>query len=493
MDLLTEFLGIVQSTEQSSYSKQIRSLVQHELDNYLSILHADAEPDLKPEDLVTLLRDFDITSQSSRKIAQQLTVVDSKLFREIRPEEFTILLWGTCTDFSSTSLARNLQRYIARFNQLGYWVATTICSTPSPSKRVDVLEHFIKIAAKSMEIGNYNTAMAILSGLNTTPVSRMKKTFSGLSSRAQSAYADVEQKLSYRQNYKAYRELEHQTKGPVLPFFGLVIKDLTFLNDGNQKILPNGLTNFEKMRGIWNVIGGIREWQRGKFPWERDEDVIVPSNGVTLHRYCANPPCLTEEQLITLSKVVEPPEKERERQRSISGSFGRMGGKALQISAVMELVVDVIYGRLVGAEQTGKASGLSKEAAGAQVPAVSILSATPDDQHLPLDEEPELDLNQLPPSLSRLPSDVLGFLGSPSPSRSPSSTNIKGSARNSEKRDSVNRPNAVESKSVVERRTSMDKGGTLRRRLSEGGLGSIIGWWKKEEVESKGEDAEGGS
>ena len=85
------------------------------------------------------------------------------------------------------------------------------------------------------------------------------------------------------------------------------------MNDGNQKILSNGLINFEKNRMIFNVINSMRQFQRDKYPIVPEESIKISSiltgaKSISLFQYCQSPPCLREDQLMLLSRTVEPPE-----------------------------------------------------------------------------------------------------------------------------------------------------------------------------------------
>ncbi|KAJ3147661.1 hypothetical protein HDU86_007909 [Geranomyces michiganensis] len=472
---LNSFLALLQSTQFASYTTQIRSLVHHELERFTTAaeeVEYSADASSAPYELVTQLREFDFLAQSSRRIAQQLTLVDSKLFRAIRPEEFTLWLWDSSA--IKLALTANLQTYINRFNRVGYWVATVICSYEERHKRTEALEMFIKIATKSLESGNFNTAMAILSGLNTTPVSRLKKSFAHLPSRATAAYEELETALSYRSNYKTYRELEEETRPPLLPFMGLVIKDLTFLNDGNQKTLANGLINFEKMREVWALASRIREWQRGKFPWPQDDEIIIrgPGDTVTLHSYCENPPCLSEEKLLSLSKSVEPPDVNRDNNKPAAGSIGRSFGRPH-----------------VGGDRLLEVLGIAptKLNNGASMPAFGTLSSTLSKENLAYlassfeDEDAEAKrTNRDPAELSEELADVIKEYDALAKSRSgsPDMSSISSPKSDGGKRRT--------SRSSGERRRSFaDRSGGFRRKLSEGGLGGVMSWWKKEEEEEK--------
>ena len=58
-------------------------------------------------------------------------------------------------------------------------------------------------------------------------------------------------------NMAKYRELQRNTKAPLIPFFPIIKKDLTFLFDGNDTIV-NGLINFEKLRMLSHQIRVVK-------------------------------------------------------------------------------------------------------------------------------------------------------------------------------------------------------------------------------------------
>lgn len=43
-------------------------------------------------------------------------------------------------------------------------------------QRVRIIEYWIETARESFNIGNFNSLMAIIAGLNMSPISRLKKT-----------------------------------------------------------------------------------------------------------------------------------------------------------------------------------------------------------------------------------------------------------------------------------------------------------------------------
>ncbi|KAI4544095.1 hypothetical protein MG293_004361 [Ovis ammon polii] len=98
-----------------------------------------------------------------------------------------------------------------------------------PSKRVQLLKKFIKIAAHCKEYKNLNSFFAIVMGLSNVAVSRLALTWEDPS-----------------RNHRAYRLTVAKLDPPLIPFMPLLIKDMTFTHEGNKTFIDN-LVNFEKM------------------------------------------------------------------------------------------------------------------------------------------------------------------------------------------------------------------------------------------------------
>ena len=72
-------------------------------------------------------------------------------------------------------------------------------------------------------------------------------------------------------NYANLRSHIKQCLPPVVPFIGLYLKDLTFLEDGNNTFLQNGLINMDKCYMITNIIQSIQQYQKIGFDLEYAE------------------------------------------------------------------------------------------------------------------------------------------------------------------------------------------------------------------------------
>jgi son of sevenless len=68
--------------------------------------------------------------------------------------------------------------------------------------------------------------------------------------------------MSSRTNYAAYREALEKSPAPTIPFLGVFLRDLAFIDEGNPDIL-NRKINMEKIKLIGATITKIFSFQDG--------------------------------------------------------------------------------------------------------------------------------------------------------------------------------------------------------------------------------------
>ena len=59
-------------------------------------------------------------------------------------------------------------------------------------------------------------------------------------------FEDLTDLMNPTENFKKYRTRLKEVERPLVPYLGLWLTDLTFIDDGNPKVLEDGLFNFEK-------------------------------------------------------------------------------------------------------------------------------------------------------------------------------------------------------------------------------------------------------
>ncbi|XP_050930869.1 ras-GEF domain-containing family member 1B-A isoform X1 [Lates calcarifer] len=275
---------------------------------------------LKAKPQAAIQRDMLSICNDPFTVAQQLTHIELERLSYIGPEEFVQAfvqkdpLDNDKSCFSDRKKASNLEAYVEWFNRLSYLVATEICMPVKKKHRARVIEFFIDVARECFNIGNFNSLMAIISGMNMSPVSRLKKTWS----KVKTAKFDIlEHQMDPSSNFYNYRTaLRGATQRSitanssrekiVIPFFSLLIKDIYFLNEGCANRLQNGHINFEKFWELAKQVSEFMTWKKVECPFEKDRKIL---------QYLLTAPVFTEDALYLASYESEGPENNMEKDR----------------------------------------------------------------------------------------------------------------------------------------------------------------------------------
>ncbi|XP_074126786.1 rap guanine nucleotide exchange factor 3 isoform X4 [Sminthopsis crassicaudata] len=188
---------------------------------------------------------------SAKDLANQLTEHDWNLFKSIHQVELIHYVLGPQQLRNATTA--NLERFMRRFNELQYWVATELCLCPVPGLRTQLLRKFIKLASHLKEQKNLNSFFAIMFGLSNSAISRLALTWERLPHKVRKLYSALEQLLDPSWNHRVYRLALTKLSPPIIPFMPLLLKDMTFIHEGNHTLVDS-LINFEKMRMMARTV-----------------------------------------------------------------------------------------------------------------------------------------------------------------------------------------------------------------------------------------------
>jgi len=190
-------------------------------------------------------------------LAQQLTRVEFDLWKSIQPYELLNKSWCR-NDLKYRS--ENVRQLIDRFNSVALWVASSILWSDKVKERITMLTRFIKISKELWDLGNYSTCISMIAGINNSSIRRLKNTFGGITTKMAEELEFLDNQLSQLNNFQTLRDIIHNRTPPMIPYLGIYLKDLTFIEDGNKDKL-DGLINFRKMELIYNVISEIKQNQ----------------------------------------------------------------------------------------------------------------------------------------------------------------------------------------------------------------------------------------
>ncbi|XP_067864968.1 rap guanine nucleotide exchange factor 5-like isoform X3 [Heterodontus francisci] len=203
-----------------------------------------AESDEIPQRTIQML------GMNTWQLANKLTNFDWDLFNCICEE----LIYYTFRRGNSTA---NLDFLLQRCNEVQLWVATEVLLCSQLSKRVQLVKKFIKVAAHCRALRNLNSFFAIIMGLNSAAVCRLSQTWEKVPGKFKKLFSELEHLTDPSLNHKAYRDAFKKMQPPKIPFMPLLLKDVTFIHEGNKTFLDN-LVNFEKLHMIADSIRLLR-------------------------------------------------------------------------------------------------------------------------------------------------------------------------------------------------------------------------------------------
>eukprot|EP01113_Clastostelium_recurvatum_P025782 TRINITY_DN3099_c0_g1_i3.p1 TRINITY_DN3099_c0_g1~~TRINITY_DN3099_c0_g1_i3.p1 ORF type:complete len:1734 (-),score=473.54 TRINITY_DN3099_c0_g1_i3:56-5257(-) len=202
-------------------------------------------------------RRFDVWGYHPIEIAKQITLLQASLFSSIKPWEFFNQRWSKK---DSATLAPNIIAMIRQFNHLSQWVTHEILRCPDLDRRSQLLIRMVEVAIICSRMHNYNGMMSIVSGLQSSSVHRLRKSWAALSPKSLEVYTQLAEMVSGK-NYASYRAHLRNATPPCIPYLGVYLTDLTFLEDGNADEF-NGLIHFAKCRRVSKVLREIILYQQ---------------------------------------------------------------------------------------------------------------------------------------------------------------------------------------------------------------------------------------
>ncbi|KAM0475541.1 hypothetical protein ACHAPX_006862 [Trichoderma viride] len=205
------------------------------------------------------------------ELARQLTVKQMNIFCSVLPEELLASQWMK----KGGAEAPNVKAMSALSTDLSNMVAETILQHSELKKRAAVIKQWIKIAQSFLELHNYDGLMAIICSLNSSTITRLRKTWDAVSQKRKEALRHLQEIVEPAQNNKVLRTKLHDHVPPCLPFLGMYLTDLTFVDIGNPSTKrvslgsesevdgAGGLTvvNFDKHTKTAKIIGELQRFQ----------------------------------------------------------------------------------------------------------------------------------------------------------------------------------------------------------------------------------------
>uniref|UniRef100_A0A7N6AAW9 Ras protein specific guanine nucleotide releasing factor 1 n=1 Tax=Anabas testudineus TaxID=64144 RepID=A0A7N6AAW9_ANATE len=198
-------------------------------------------------------------NHSALEIAEQLTLLDHLVFKVIPYEEFFGQGWMKNDKNEKTPY---IMRTTKHFNDISNLIATEILHCEDVVSRVAVIEKWVAVADICRCLHNYNAVLEITSSLNRSSVFRLKKTWLKISKQTRALIDKLQKLVSSEGRFKNLREALKNCDPPCVPYLGMYLTDLAFIEEGTPNYTEDNLVNFSKMRMISHIIREIRQFQQ---------------------------------------------------------------------------------------------------------------------------------------------------------------------------------------------------------------------------------------
>uniref|UniRef100_A0A8D3DHF4 Ras protein-specific guanine nucleotide-releasing factor 2b n=1 Tax=Scophthalmus maximus TaxID=52904 RepID=A0A8D3DHF4_SCOMX len=268
--------------------------------NILSALSQDEQDDaqLRIEDILQMAdcpKAECFESLSAMELAEQITLLDHIVFRSIPYEEFLGQGWMKVDKTERTPFIMKTSQH---FNDMSNLVASQIMTHTDVGSRANSIEKWVAVADICRCLNNYNGVLEITSALNRSAIYRLKKTWAKVSKQAKALMDKLQKTVSSEGRFKNLRETLKNCNPPCVPYLGMYLTDLAFIEEGTPNFTEEGLVNFSKMRMISHIIREIRQFQQTPYRIELQVKVTQYLLDKTL--------IMDEDTLYDLSLKIEP-------------------------------------------------------------------------------------------------------------------------------------------------------------------------------------------
>ncbi|KAE8151354.1 ras guanine nucleotide exchange factor domain-containing protein [Aspergillus avenaceus] len=194
------------------------------------------------------------------ELARQLTILEFNHHARIKPAECLNQKWKKRMS-NSPEPSTGVNAMILHSNRLSNWVAELVLAQDELKKRVNMIKLFVNAADVCRSLKNYATLMSIISGLGITPVYRLRMTWGLVKPEVRALLEDLKELMSSEKNFIKYRDMLRRTGPPCVPFLGIYLTDLTFIDDGIPDVTNSGMINFTKRTKLAEVLQDIQQYQ----------------------------------------------------------------------------------------------------------------------------------------------------------------------------------------------------------------------------------------
>ncbi|KAL1228787.1 Son of sevenless [Trichinella spiralis] len=226
--------------------------------------------------LAIIPEEYDLMTLHPIEIARQITLLEFDLYRAVKPIELVGAAW---TKKDKDKRSPQLLKLIQHSTKFTYWLEKCVVECGNLNERVAVMNRILEIMCIFQELNNFTGLIEIYGVLESSAIHRLYHTWERLDPKLLKVFEEVKQILSDA-HHKLIRERLRSINPPCVPFFGMYLTNIIFLEEGNPIFLKMPLSSqsseadstthdcekptlisFAKCRKIADIITEIQMYQ----------------------------------------------------------------------------------------------------------------------------------------------------------------------------------------------------------------------------------------
>ena len=243
---------------------------------------------------------FCITEWNIERIGDKLTEVSKSLLNKIKIRE---LLRGVYLKNDKNIKSPNVINCINNFNKLTSFIIEDVLSYDTPKLRARAYESWVQVCDYLKLNRNYNDCLAIYSALNNYIITGLNQTLREIKSKTKSLFDQISKFCSVEDNYKNIRNDMQQCEQDgdcFIPYLGMLLRDINFIEESFKYINEKGLINMEKIEKMNDLLE--------KYFKYKNDDKKKAYNKKVLEdlKFLENLEIIKEEELENTANQIEP-------------------------------------------------------------------------------------------------------------------------------------------------------------------------------------------
>ena len=157
--------------------------------------------------------------------------------------------------------APNSKAFTAHFNKIAGVVSSSILDFNYTDERGQMIEFWLKVCEHCRLLQNFESVLAIVAGLTTTPINRLKLSWYYVPVTAVGFFEDCRGLMD--KNFAKLRAEVEMAVPPVIPYIGMFQRDLVYLEE--SPTMKGEVVNLSKMKSITAAIQNCLKHQQSVY------------------------------------------------------------------------------------------------------------------------------------------------------------------------------------------------------------------------------------